>query len=139
MPPTDHFATEQRIELALSTLNKARENKGHIPTYRELALDYEVPRSTLGHHDHGRIPRKEDNERKRYLTIGEEEVLVNWCLEIQDYCFPPRISLVKEMAIYLYSKRNAEHAKSIGCNWHLAFLDHHPELGIKYSGQIEHV
>ncbi|PWW73911.1 hypothetical protein C7212DRAFT_299211, partial [Tuber magnatum] len=58
---------------------------------------------------------------------------------MQDYCFPPRISLVNEMAIYLYSKRNAEHAKSIDCNWHLAFLDRHPELGIKYSRQIEHL
>jgi len=58
---------------------------------------------------------------------------------MQDYCFAPRISLLKEMAVYLYSKRNPEKPRPVGCNWHLSFLDRHPQLGIKYSRQIEHV
>lgn len=58
---------------------------------------------------------------------------------MQDYCFPPRITLVKDMAMYLCSKRDSAKAQSIGYNWHLSFLARHPELGIKYSRQIEHV
>jgi len=78
MSPTDHLSTEQRIELALSTLNQARKEESWLPTYRELACDYEVPRSTLWHRDHGRIPTSEHDERKLYLMVGEEEALVNW-------------------------------------------------------------
>lgn len=58
---------------------------------------------------------------------------------MQDYCFPPRIPLLKEMAIYLYSKRDPEKTRPVGHNWHLSFLERHPELGTKYSRQIEHV
>ncbi|RPA93783.1 hypothetical protein L873DRAFT_1498692 [Choiromyces venosus 120613-1] len=43
------------------------------------------------------------------------------------------------MAMYLYSKRNPERPRPVGHNWHLSFLDRHPELGIKYSRQIEHL
>ena len=78
MSPTDQLSTEQRIELALSTLNQARKDESRLPTYQELAGDYEVPRSTLWHRDHGRIPTSEHDERKQYLTVGEEEALVNW-------------------------------------------------------------
>ena len=78
MSPTDHLSTEERIELALSTLNQARKDKSHLPSYQELACDYEVPRSTLWHRDHGRIPTSEGDERKQYLTVGEEEALVSW-------------------------------------------------------------
>jgi len=78
MSPTGHLSTEQRIELALSTLNQSQKDETHPPTYQELALDYEVPRSSLWHRDHGRIPTSEHDERKQYLTVGEEEALVNW-------------------------------------------------------------
>ena len=61
------------------------------------------------------------------------------CLEMQDDCFPPRIQLLKEMAIYLNSKRDPEKARPVGHNWHLSFLERHPELRIKYSRQIEYV
>ena len=57
---------------------------------------------------------------------------------MHDYCFPPRIALLKEMAMYLQSKRDSEAGKSIRANWHLRFLDRHPTLSIKYSRQIEH-
>ena len=57
---------------------------------------------------------------------------------MHDYCFPPRIALLKEMARYLQSKWDSEVGKSTGANWHLGFLDRHPTLGIKYSRQIEH-
>jgi len=60
-------------------------------------------------------------------------------LEIHDYYFLPGISLFKEMAIDLYSKRDPENARPVSHNWYLSFLDWNPELGIKYSRQIEHV
>ena len=53
--------------------------------------------------------------------------------------FARRIWLLKEMAVYLYSKRDPEKPRPVGCNWNLSFLDSHPELGIKYSRQIKHV
>ncbi|PWW78428.1 hypothetical protein C7212DRAFT_69176, partial [Tuber magnatum] len=100
--------------------------------------DYEVPKSTLWHRDHDQIPTSKCDEWKQYLTSGEKQALVNW-YKLKDYCFPPQIALVKEMAKYLHSKWDSEKARSIGYNWHLSFLACHPELGIKYSRQIEHV
>ena len=52
---------------------------------------------------------------------------------MQDYCFPPHIPLLKEMAIYLYSKRDPEKTRPVSHNWHLFFLEREPELGTKYS------
>lgn len=73
-----NFTSEQRIELALIHLNRARKESDRIPTFDELARDYDVPKSTLWHRDHGRIPTSEYDERKQYLTSGEEQALVNW-------------------------------------------------------------
>ena len=64
MSPTDQLSTEQRIKLALSPLTQARKNESRLLTYQQLAGDYEVPRSTLWHHDHGRIPTSEHDEQK---------------------------------------------------------------------------
>ena len=78
------FTTEERIELALDNLSQARREKKDIPTYKQLAHDYEVPKGTIWHRDHGRRPVSEFDEHKQYLNNCEEAALVNWYLNYYD-------------------------------------------------------
>ena len=56
---------------------------------------------------------------------------------MHDYCFPPRIGLVKEMALELKNERELAMCEQIGVHWHLRFLERHPDLALKYSRQME--
>ncbi|KAG0633578.1 hypothetical protein HOY80DRAFT_1026280 [Tuber brumale] len=62
-----NFSSEQCIELALTHLNCTRKEDDRIPTFDELADDYEVPRLTLWHRHHGRIPTTLVKEMAMYL------------------------------------------------------------------------
>jgi len=77
------FTTQERIELALDNLSRARIENNVVPTYQQLAHDYEVPKATIWHRDHGRRPVTEFDEIKQYLNHGEEAALVNWYLNYQ--------------------------------------------------------
>jgi len=57
---------------------------------------------------------------------------------MDDFCFPARIELLKEMAIFLKRKVDPNwQEKTLGSQWHLRFLERHPQLDSKYTRQIE--
>ncbi|RPA99900.1 hypothetical protein L873DRAFT_1737642 [Choiromyces venosus 120613-1] len=58
---------------------------------------------------------------------------------MHDYCFSPRIGLIKDMALELKQQREVVPNMQIGIHWHLRFLERHPDLALKYSRQIEYL
>ena len=58
---------EERIQLAIKALQD-----GTIPSQRQAALIYNVPRGTLQHRFHGRRSAKEYNQSQQRLSVQEE-------------------------------------------------------------------
>jgi len=49
-------------------------------TYAERSKQTEVPISTLRHHEHSRLSRKDAAAKRQYLTPSEEKTLVDYIL-----------------------------------------------------------
>ena len=84
---------ESRIILAL----KALENRKGV-SVRSIAKTYSVPEATLRYRRTGRQPRCDIIANSRKLTNLEESVLVQYILDLGTKGFPPRVSVVEDMA-----------------------------------------
>ena len=60
------------------------------------------------------------------LTSDEEKSTKNWVLEIQSWCFPPRVAQLREIAEKLFQAK--VDYKELGKNWVIGFLCRHPTL-----------
>ena len=74
-------------------------------TVGEAAEEYEVNKRTLywriaGTHESRVISHQE----QQHLTPAEESAIVKWCEEQDDRGFPPRLDMVRSMAIVLEEK-----------------------------------
>jgi hypothetical protein len=70
-----------------------------------------------------------------------EIALENWCKQLDDWGFPPRMDLLKSMAQVLAKHRadqeNDSKLANLGKHWIANFLDRHPTLSAKYSMQLD--
>ena len=67
----------------------------------------------------------------------EESAIVKWCEEQDDWAFPPRLDMVRSMAIHLEAKRIGTLAAPLGQKWISCFLNHHLTLASKLSSNLE--
>jgi Tc5 transposase DNA-binding domain len=121
---------EKNIELAIRDYYKALE-----PSIRASAEKYSIPWTTLRDRLKGARNRRESHRRQQLLTEHEEKTIVQWCKRMDDYGFPLRVSLVKEMAAYLVKKRLNDH--KLGKHWLSRFLDRNPELASRFSSRLD--
>jgi len=73
------------------------------------------------------------------ITVAEEKAIGRWCFEQDDREFPPRLDMVKDMALHLESKRMEAGSRPLplGKNWIRRFLTRNPSLAAKLSTQLE--
>ena len=116
---------ESQILLAIQTT--------HSPcklSIRETARVYNVPRITLGRRIRGVDPALGRRDKSRPLTKSEEEVFVQYVLNLDSRRFSPRIDDVRDMANRLHATRSA---KPVGHNWPYRFVHNEPELKTRLS------
>lgn len=77
------------------------------------------------------------HEAQQRLTIPEERAIVKFCLDQDDRGFPPRLDMVKDMALNLERKRTSAEPSPIGKHWVSRFLKRQPSLALKMSTQLE--
>jgi hypothetical protein len=121
---------ENLIQLAIKDYYKTLE-----PSIRASAEKFSIPWSTLRDRLRGAQSRRESHRHQQLLTEYEEKSIVQWCERMDDWGFPLRLSLVKEMAAYLVSKRAS--GRKLGRHWLTRFLDRNPELSSRFTGRIE--
>ncbi|KFZ19968.1 hypothetical protein V501_00378 [Pseudogymnoascus sp. VKM F-4519 (FW-2642)] len=102
-------SNESDIILALETL---KNRKG--VSVRSIAKIYSVPEATLRHQRAGRHPRRDIIANSRKLSNLEESVLVQYILDLATKGFPPRLSIVEDMANRLLATRDAPR---VGSRW----------------------
>lgn len=121
---------ENLIQLAIKDYYKTLE-----PSIRASAEKFSIPWSTLRDRLRGAQNRRESHRHQQLLTEYEEKSIVQWCECMYDWGFPLRLTLVKEMAAYLVSKRAS--GRKLGRHWLTRFLDRNPELSSRFTGRIE--
>jgi len=69
------------------------------------------------------------------FTKQEEKAIVQWCNHLDDWGFPPKLTLVKQMAEHLIQKRVGQ--QTLGKHWLKRFLDRNPELASRFSSILD--
>ena len=83
------------------------------------------------------MSRVEAHEKQQRLTPAEENAIVKWFFSQDDIGFPPRLDMVKDMALHLEKKRLGVLPPSLGKNWVSRFRKRHSRLALKLSTQLE--
>ena len=102
---------------------------------RAMAEKYGVPYSTLRDRLNGAQDRQSSRGPMQLFTKQEEKAMVRWCNHLDDWGFPPKLTLVKQMAAGLIQKRAGE--QKLGKHWLKRFLDRNPELASRFSSRLD--
>ena len=94
---------ECQIQLALQALKQ----DANLSERRAAAL-YSVSRTTLRQRRDGRASQADYRPKTMNLTKLEEEVVVEYILDLDSRRFPPRLADVANMANFLRAERNLD-------------------------------
>ena len=119
---------EGRILLAIQAIQKQE-----IPSIREAARQFDVPRSTLTIRLNGVQNRAFSRANNLKLTEIEEESLQKWIISMDSRGAAPRPSTVREMADLLLAARGSTPPPSVGQNWVTKFVKRHLNLSSRFS------
>src|SRR3954471_12030060 len=93
---------ESRIILAINTLQSSKKL-----SRRQASKIYNVPETTLRCRMNGRVLKRESRPIAYQLIIEEEQVAIQYIIDLDTRGFTPRLTSVKDMANLLYYKRGA--------------------------------
>jgi len=125
---------EEQLQRAVTATKRL---KNPIPV-GEAAEEFQVSKRTLYRRVAGtHRSRIESHENQQRLSKAEEAAIVRWCQRQDDNGFPPRLDMVKEMAIFLERKRTGVEPLPVGQNWITRFLTRNPALAAKLSTRLE--
>ena len=107
-----------------------------ISSVARAANTYEIPRSTLSHRLHGRVAREDTRANSHKLTPTEEQVLVEWILDLDERGYPLRIRDLRSAAKLLVNQRDP--AATIGRDWPTNFTNRRPEIKSKFNRKYDY-
>ena len=100
---------EARIILAIEAIRSSRKI-----SIRAAAKLYNIPHSTLAHRMAGRTPCNEIKANCHKLTEIEEEVIVQYILDLDSRGFAPRLANVEDIANHILESRGGSASGSSG-------------------------
>ena len=124
---------EGRLCLAVNALDS-----GQIQSIRAAARIYTVPPETLRTRYHGTLSRRDTRQLMHKLTSTEEEVLLQRILSLDAQGFPPRISIVRDIANIILTSREMTPPLTVGKNWPTNFVKRCPQLRTTYNRKYDY-
>ena len=121
---------EGRILLALQAI----QNDPKL-SLRRAATIYRVRYWTLYRRQKGIQSQRDTIPQSRRLTDLEEQILIQFILDLDSRGFPPQLRGMKEMADQLLADRNAP---PVGTRWALNFIKRHPELKTRFFRKYDY-
>ena len=121
---------ESRIILAL----QATQNDPNLSS-RAAAKIYSISHEKLSRRKRGVQSRRDISANSRKLTDLEESVLVQHILDLATKGFPPRLSIVEDMANRLLAIRDASR---VGKHWASNFVKRRPELRTQFQRKYDY-
>jgi hypothetical protein len=126
-PPNlaQHASCEANIHLAILALNA-----NQIHTERRAAATFEISRATLHHRRAGRPARRDCQPNSKKLTQLEEEVIVNYIINLDTRGFAPTYAAVRNMADKLQAARGGG---QVGQKWPANFVRRTDSLKTRFN------
>jgi hypothetical protein len=131
-PDLTDLTQAQRMEAALTALVASGTKPDGKPnaSIRKMAIDYDVPRSTLTDRWNGTPTRTEGHAQELLLTAAQEEVLTEW------------IKVMGRRGILMTATTIIDCVAEIagrepGASWVRRFKARHLELKVKWSSTLE--
>lgn len=123
--------TNENMQNAVAAVEKGEDS------IRRAAEKYDIPRSTLHDHVSGKIQHGAKPGRDPYLTIEEEEELINFLLNCAQIGYPhtrkQMLSLVQEIVDQKGLKAN------ISSGWWERFTQRNPRISLRIAAPLSHV
>ena len=116
---------EARVILAIEAIRSSKKI-----SCRAAARLYNVPETTVRYRMNGRTTIADRRPKVQNLTAIEEEVVVEYILNLDSRGFPPSMGDVAAMANYILRSRNAP---SVGKQWPYRFVQRREELKTRFS------
>ena len=102
------YTQEARIILAIEAIRTSKKL-----SLRKAAEIYNIPRSTLTNRMNGQTSIRDRRPAVQKLTKLEEEVIVQYILDLDDRGFGPRLASVEDMANYLLETRGGKRVRKL--------------------------
>jgi len=102
---------------------------------RAAARIYSVDHRKLGRRLHGMRPRRDMVANSRKLNDLEESVLIQYILDLAAKGFPPRLSIVGDMANRLLATRDMPRVRT---RWDSNFVNRRPELRTRFQRKYDY-
>jgi hypothetical protein len=118
-------SNEGDVQLAISSLDASQ-----IHSKRRAAATFNVPKSTLHDRRAGRPARRDCQPNSKKLTQLEEEVIVNYILDLDQRGFAPTYAAVRDMADKLLAARGAG---QVGQKWPANFVKRTDSLKTRFN------
>lgn len=122
--------TEGRVLLALQAL----QNDPKL-SIRRAAKTYEVNEHRLRRRQQGIQSRRDTIPNSRRLTDLEEQIIVQFILDLDSRGFPPQLRSIKEMANRLLADRDAS---PVGKRWASNFVRRHQDLKMHFFRKYDY-
>jgi helix-turn-helix, Psq domain len=113
-PP--ELSKAMRIDLA----HQAWKNANGKLSMKKAARIFGVSFSTLQGQINGAIPKAQASQAMQRLTVGEEEAICDWLLELSSWGWPVRVEQCCAMAIELLIEKGD--TADLGMHWTAQFL-----------------
>ncbi|KAF7335093.1 DDE-domain-containing protein [Mycena venus] len=123
------LSQEERIQLAIATINKA-EISGRRISERAAAIYFRVPRATLQDRRRGVLTRVQGHAHERALSSAQEDVLAEWVKVVGRCGFPLSLETIGGYASKICGR-------PVGENWPQRFKERHPDLKVKWTSSLE--
>ncbi|KAL2885554.1 hypothetical protein HOO65_070016 [Ceratocystis lukuohia] len=121
---------EANINLALQALKKDPK----LSPYRASEI-YKVSYRTLQRRCNGTPSRRDTIPKSRRLSDLEEQIIVQFILDLDSRGFPPRLHGVEEMANRLLADRDA---LPVGKHWASNFVKRQPDLDMRFNRRYDY-
>ena len=119
-------------------------------SYKKCAEQFNVKITTLKRRVQGAKAKRLAHEKQQALSEAEERSIVNWIKKLTSWGFSPRVDMVMERAMWLYSQRDiirvtsantftvGPHEESyLSRSWFTRFKKRNPELVTTFSRRLE--
>jgi hypothetical protein len=125
----EYHNKEAQIILALQALEQDKNF-----SIRQASSIYNVASTTLRRRVHGITSRRDTNANCRILSNSEEEIIVQYILDLDSQGFSPRLREVADMANLLLRERGAT---AVGRNWAQRFVARQPALDTRWTRKYD--
>jgi hypothetical protein len=124
------LSDEDRLQLALHAYAT-----GKVPSVRQAAYAFRIPRSTLQLRIHGKPARKDSKKHLQRLTTQEEDSIEKAVYQLDAWGWPMSIASVEQLALeLLVAKGDLEPLER---NWYYNFLRRRSDLRTRRSRAMD--